>query len=399
MSEERLEFYIPGRPTYIWYVDPNTGQGKCYRKTDERVYTGTIFNENEVDRTSESRTEHAASKPTGAENWVWVQNSCEECHNPGGIQMISLDWVGSTVVLPTDINDQSIPVGDDTLYTISPIRHGTFDYTGGFGHHVGPALTCAVTTESEVANFAKSFGSVAPIIVGSHPPTAGRVDPLSAADGMYMVENDIHAAVQLSIDQSPVILAGHPDYDYEANPADLFSIYPFHRKDSVSYKNPAVSILVSVIKNFEIGNPQAPTDPRDGKSPTEPPMYQGVEGFFAIDSNPSSKYASSSAFKVMVKCSSDTKIAGKVDLNTETHKLSEGGTSFGASAASFGRPAIAAGAVAGEGVWRKFNTETQLWEDLTEYKSGANYQQIFIRPNAPPLGSTSQWHHNNLPDR
>ena len=135
----------------------------------------------------------------------------------------------------------------------------------------------------------------------------------------------------------------------------------------------------------------AGTDPRDGKGPTEPiDWYPGTPGFFAITSSPDSGASSSAAFDVTISVGNGNEPMGKVDLETELHRLSEGGTSYGASAASEGRPAISAGAVAGEGVWRKKDPTTGLWVDLSQYESGASYQQIFIRPNAPPLGN-SQW--------
>ncbi|MBP98347.1 hypothetical protein CMK18_20545, partial [Candidatus Poribacteria bacterium] len=216
-----LNLYIPGRPSYIYY------NGKCYRKTEDRTYdNGTLFDESEVDRTSTTKTQFNNSGKA-----VWVQRSCEECSDPGGIQMISIDWMTTTIAIQADIHSLTNPNLGSAFYSIEPLRTG--NYVKGADDHdgdgvddsvIGPGMLATVTVEQgDSASFADIFGAITPIKFGVTPPEAGRTDPLSAMNGFYQIENDTTCTVDI-VSTGMEILPGHKDFDYAGNTLDMFHI-------------------------------------------------------------------------------------------------------------------------------------------------------------------------------
>ena len=381
---EQLNFYIPGRPNYIYYQGAN-GTTKCYRKTEERTYEGTVFEESKIDRTSTTLTQHLN---TGAD--VWIQNSCEECQTPGGLQMISIDWIGTTVNVPRSGNTP-IDIGDQ-FYTITPIRtHNNFaldDDSDGIPDAItGPGMQVNITV-SETKSFSESFGAITPVKYGVSPPEVGYSDPLSAVGGMFEVMPHLMASVTMNADPlDPTILPGHESWDYTNSPVHLFSVSSqtfgemLLPNDPTRVLAPAVSVSVQIIKSFEIDNPQSPDD--HGRDPTSPLIVDGVEAIWTL--TPGQINCS-----VQVdKQSTDLKIPAPV--GGQAQQSEQGKTAFGAQPARNGLPEIYAGQVAVEDIWRVYDSTTETWSDVSGPGGAAVLQQTFGK------GSANSWH-ENLPD-
>lgn len=266
----KKNFYIPGRPTYIYH------NNVCYRKTGERTYdTGTIWKEEDVDRTSTTKDDFI---DTGKA--IWIQNSCEECSTPGGIQMISVDWVAASIAINPDGQPLSNPSLGSDFFHIMPLRQQDFipgqddhDGDGDDDSLIGPGLVASITI-GEIDSFADVYGAITPIKLGVSPPEAGRVDPLSAVDGFYRIESDTSFSVYMEVDPEDVeILPGHPEYDYDNNDLDLYSVRP-------AIDGGGVKMTVDILNAFDQMIPGQEYNP----SPTAPSIHEVFDepAFYAI---------------------------------------------------------------------------------------------------------------------
>ena len=402
-NENKLNFYIPGRPAFIYFTDEN-GVSKCYRKTEERSYDGRIFDEAEVDRTSTTRQEFFDGGLP-----VWVQRSCEECNDPtGNIQIISLNWVGSTIDVPANPIERSFPPAGDAVFTISPFRNG-LDLKSD-DDHVGPGLACNVTMEDEADSFANVFGAIAPVIVGSTPPEVGFTDPLSATDGMYTIDPDLHVNVTISKNINEfTTLPGHKDWDYNANPLDIWAITPMGLASNPNPKNPSMAATITLFKQFDINSPQPPLD-TNNRLPTEPVLINNEPALWLIDGSMSTDDAANNKYGhnttqpldvVVTLAAGENDIMASADLSDEFYPLVEGNTGLVAlkAPARNGLPAVDENMVATEDVWMKWNSTSEEWEPKTQYVSGAKLMQKFTRPNGPPISSNFNTYWLDFPDR
>lgn len=188
-----LNIYVPGRPNYI-YVD-----GVCYRKTEERTYDGTIYDVDDVDSTSMTASEHVNTGKA-----VWVRPSCEECQTPGGIEMWTVDTIGSSLVVTPDVHSLDLGwISDGGFYSMQP-------YLSGGG------VRASVSTE-QIADFDEIFGAVAPVIADGVGSGVGFTDPLSAADGLYSMVGRVDSTVQVALTGDVTYLPGHPLYEPDPN--------------------------------------------------------------------------------------------------------------------------------------------------------------------------------------
>lgn len=272
----KKNFYIPGRPDYIYYDD---GSGtKCWRKTGERTYdAGTIWEQNDVDSISTNLGQFL-----GTGKSIWVQNSCEECQTPGGIQMISVDWVASSVSISPDVHSLTNPSQGSAFYEISPFRNYNYvkgaDDSDGDGVDdsvIGPGLAVSVTCDQSYS-FAEIFGAIAPIKYGVSPPEVGFVDPLSASSGFYSIESDEMISFNVYMEAAAddrEILPGHPDYVNQGDDFDLFSI---KNKD----ESAGIMVGVEITNAFNEMFPGNEYNP----SPTAPPIHpiHQAPAFFAM---------------------------------------------------------------------------------------------------------------------
>lgn len=371
---DNLNLYIPGRPNYI-YKD-----GVCYRKTDERTKdNGTIYDNSDVDWVSTTKSQFEATNKA-----IWIQGSCEECSDPGGIQMISVDWVGLTMNIDPKNRPLLNPNLGDSFFTIDPLRNRDYirgsddgDGDGVDDSIIGPGASVTITTE-QVADFAEIFGAITPVKYGVYPPEAGRSDPLSAADGFYQLEDDCFVSVDLKPTGDIELLPGHPDYvnPDPTNPLDVYSIKPLSDGGGVTVSVTALSFFNTMLPGQEY-NP----------IPTAPCIHETLQVpcFFAFNNNHNTSYRSSVA-NVHVQLQHNT---------TDIHKV----TGVGENDYVEGGTSTAQGAVAVGDRWKKLISggdpdNMADWEgDYPAGTSGARlFQVIGFRPS--PSGS---W--NVLPDR
>jgi hypothetical protein len=106
---DEQELYVPGRPDYIYY------QGKCYRKTGQRVYSGTTFALSGIAVDIESITSTAP---------VVIFSSCEACQ--GISELFSLaELVAAIVIRPPGFTDDTYtggPVVGKPVYTLADVQ-------------------------------------------------------------------------------------------------------------------------------------------------------------------------------------------------------------------------------------------------------------------------------------
>ena len=106
---DEQELYVPGRPDYIYY------QGKCYRKTGQRVYSGTTFALSGIAATIEDITSTAP---------VVIFSSCEACQ--GISELFSLaELVASIVIRPPGFSDDAYtggPVVGKPVYQVGDVQ-------------------------------------------------------------------------------------------------------------------------------------------------------------------------------------------------------------------------------------------------------------------------------------
>tara|TARA_B100000676_G_C17937847_1_gene764641 strand:+ start:72 stop:836 length:765 start_codon:yes stop_codon:yes gene_type:complete len=107
LDEQHL--YIPGRPDYIYY------NGKCYKKTGGRVYSGTTIPLSGIAATID---EISTDKP------VVVYNSCEDCQGIG--ELFAITEIDTTIIIrpPGFTDDTYTGTGEvisAPIYTVADV--------------------------------------------------------------------------------------------------------------------------------------------------------------------------------------------------------------------------------------------------------------------------------------